>query len=153
MIIRTPLAPGTKFQTDLTGRLDRLPWSKWHWHLVLGLGITWLLDGLEVTLVGSVASVLTRPDTLNLTEVQLGVAGSTYLVGAVIGALVFGRLTDTWGRKRLFLVTLGLYLLATLLTALSWDFFSFAFFRALTGAGIGGEYSAINSAIDELIPA
>jgi MFS family permease len=148
-----PLAPGTSFTSDLPARLDRLPWSSWHWRVVIALGITWVLDGLEVTLVGSVASVLGERGTLGLTEGQIGSAASAYLAGAIGGALLFGRLTDRLGRKRLFLVTLAVYLVATLLTAMSWSFFSFALFRALTGAGIGGEYAAINSAIDELIPA
>jgi MFS family permease len=147
------LAPGTFVETDLTERLDRLPWSSWHWRVVIALGITWILDGLEVTIVGSLASVLIEPETLGLTEVQVGMSGSAYLAGAVIGSLLFGRLTDALGRKRLFLVSLTVYLVATILTAFSWNFVSFAFFRALTGAGIGGEYAAINSAIDELIPA
>src|SRR5580693_8865867 len=101
-------------------RLDRLPWSRWHWRVVIALGITWMLDGLEVTLVGAVGNVLRSPRTLGLSESEIGRAGSAYLVGAVIGALVFGRLTDALGRKRLFLVTLTVYLLATLATALSW---------------------------------
>jgi MFS family permease len=139
--------------TSLPARLDRLPWSAWHWRIVIALGITWTLDGLEVTLVGAVASVLGEVDTLHLGEAQIGAAASAYLAGAICGALLFGRLTDTLGRKRLFLVTLSVYVLATLFTALSWSFASFALFRALTGAGIGGEYAAINSAIDELVPA
>ena len=145
--------PGTVIKTDLPGRMDRLPWSGWHWHVIIGLGITWLLDGLEVTLVGSIAGVLAEPGTLHLSASQIGAAGSAYLVGAVSGALFFGRLTDRLGRRKLFFITLSVYLVATLLTALSTNFVSFAVFRALTGAGIGGEYSAINSAIDELIPA
>ena len=140
-------------ETDIPARLDRLPWSAWHWRVVVALGVTWLLDGLEVTLVGAVAGALVRPDTLALTTQQVGAAATAYLAGAILGALVFGRLTDLVGRKRLFLVTLSVYLVATLLTALSVGFFSFALFRALTGAGIGGEYAAINSAIDELLPA
>jgi MFS family permease len=139
--------------TNIPGRLDRLPWSGWHWKILTGLGITWILDGLEVTIVGSVGAVLSERDTLHLSETQIGAAGSAYLAGAVLGALVFGRLTDRLGRKKLFFVTLGVYLISTLLSALSWSFMSFAFFRALTGAGIGGEYSAIGSAIDEIIPA
>jgi MFS family permease len=150
---RVALAPGTRIETDLPGRLDRLPWSKWHWRVVIALGVTWILDGLEVTLVGAVASVLGEPATLHLSERQIGAAASAYLFGAILGALIFGRLTDKLGRKKLFLVTLGVYLAATLLTALSWNFIAFAFFRAMTGAGIGGEYAAINSAIDELLPA
>jgi len=141
------------FETDLPGRLDRLTWSRWHLRAVVALGITWILDGLEVTLVGSVASVLRDPQTLNLTETQIGAAASAYLAGAVIGALVFGRLTDMLGRRRLFFITLALYLGATLMTGLSIGFASFAFWRAVTGAGIGGECAAVNSAIDELMPA
>ncbi|HEY2031228.1 MAG TPA: MFS transporter [Myxococcales bacterium] len=147
------LAPGTRIDTDLPGRLDRLPWSRWHWRVVIALGVTWILDGLEVTLVGAVASVLGEPDTLHLSEQQIGLAASAYLFGAILGALIFGRATDRLGRKKLFLVTLGVYLGATLCTALSLNFWMFALFRSLTGAGIGGEYAAINSAIDELLPA
>jgi MFS family permease len=147
------LTPGTRIETDLPGRLDRLPWSRWHWRVVIALGVTWILDGLEVTLVGAVASVLGETDTLHLSEREIGAAASAYLFGAILGALIFGRATDRLGRKKLFLVTLGVYLTATLLTALSFNFWSFALFRALTGAGIGGEYAAINSAIDELLPA
>jgi MFS family permease len=139
--------------TDLPGRLDRLPWSRWHWRVVIALGITWLLDGLEVTLVGAVANVLKYPDTLGLTPAELGASVSAYLVGAVVGSLVFGRLTDRLGRKKLFFVTLSVYLAASFLTAFANGFLLFAVFRALTGAGIGGEYSAINAAIDELLPA
>ena len=141
------------FRSDIPARLDRLPWSAWHWRVVVALGVTWTLDGLEVTLVGSVASVLGERDTLHLSPTQIGAAATAYLGGAILGALVFGRLTDALGRKRLFLVTLSLYLVSTLLTAASFNFVTFALFRALTGAGIGGEYAAINSAIDELVPA
>jgi MFS family permease len=148
-----PLSPGTSFTSDIPARLDRLPWSAWHRRVVVALGITWMLDGLEVTLVGAVASVLREPDALGLTESQIGATASAYLAGAVVGALVFGRLTDLLGRKKLFLVTLAVYLSATLASGLAWSFASFAALRALTGAGIGGEYSAVNSAIDELIPA
>jgi MFS family permease len=140
------------FRTDIPARLDRLPWSRWHWLVVVALGITWVIDGLEVTLVGAISTVLVEPDTLHLTTTQIGLLNTTYLGGAVLGALVFGYLTDRLGRKTLFTWTLGLYLSAALLTAFSWDFASFALFRFLTGAGIGGEYAAINSAIDELIP-
>jgi MFS family permease len=149
----TPLAIGTVLSTDIPPRLDRLPWSGWHWRVVIALGVTWVLDGLEVTIVGAVAAVLGQTDTLGLSEREIGLAASAYLAGAILGALIFGRLTDRLGRKRLFLVTLAVYLGATLLTALSTGFFTFAIFRALTGAGIGGEYAAINSAIDELLPA
>jgi MFS family permease len=144
---------GTDVETDVPQRLDRLPWTRWHWRVVVALGITWMLDGLEVTLVGAIAPVLREPDALNLTEGQIGAAASAYLFGAIIGALVFGRLTDMFGRKRLFLVTLAVYLSATAASGLSWNFGSFVVFRAITGAGIGGEYSAVNSAIDELLPA
>ncbi|HTQ41299.1 MAG TPA: MFS transporter [Polyangiaceae bacterium] len=144
---------GTQFESSIPPRLDRLPWSPWHWRLVVALGVAWMLDGLEVTIVGSVASVLGEPGTLALSYTQIGAAGSAYLAGAVVGSLFFGKMADHFGRKRLFLVTLGLYLAATVGTALSWGFVSFAVFRALTGAGIGGEAAAMHSAIDELIPA
>ena len=147
------LPRGAVFRSNLPGRLERLPWSAWHWRVVIAFGVTWVLDGLEVTLVGSVSTVLAEPGTLGLTETQIGAAASAYLAGAILGALVFGKLTDRLGRKRLFLVTLAVYLGATVLTALSWGPGSFAVFRALTGAGIGGEYAAVNSAIDELVPA
>jgi MFS family permease len=147
------LAPGTRFQSDVPARLDRLPWSPWHWRVVIALGITWMLDGLETTLVGSIGPVLMRPDTLGLSSTQLGFTATAYLAGAVIGALVFGRLTDLFGRKRLFMVTLAVYLLSTLASGAAWGFVSFFVLRFLTGSGIGGEYSAVNSAVDELIPA
>jgi MFS family permease len=137
----------------IPARLDRLPWSPWHWRVVIALGVSWLLDGLEVTVVGSLAPALQRPDTLGLTAGEIGWAASAYIGGAVLGALFFGRLADSLGRKRMFLVTLAVYLVATVLTAFSFDLWSFALCRALTGFGIGGEYAAINSAIDELIPA
>src|SRR5687767_5529186 len=140
-------------RTDIPARLDRLPWSPWHWKVVIALGVSWLLDGLEVTVVGSLGPALQRPDTLGLSAGQIGWAASAYIGGAVLGALYFGRLADKLGRKRMFLVTLVVYLIATVLTALTWDIYSFAFCRFLTGFGIGGEYAAINSAIDELIPA
>jgi MFS family permease len=147
------IAVGQRFETNVPSRLDRLPWSPWHWRVIIALGITWMLDGLEVTLVGAVGPVLKEPDALHLTDTQIGIGASCYLAGAIFGALLFGRLTDMFGRKRLFLVTLGVYLSATLATAASWNFATFALFRVLTGAGIGGEYAAVNSAIDELIPA
>ncbi len=140
--------------TDIPARLDRLPWSRWHWMIVVGLGTVWILDGLEVTIVGSMSDALKPASTgLGMSSSDIGLAGSMYVAGACIGALVFGQLTDRFGRKRLFLLTLAFYIFATLLTAFSinptWYFAA----RALTGAAIGGEYAAINSAIDELIPA
>ncbi len=139
--------------TNVPARLDRLPWSAFHRLVVVALGITWILDGLEVTLAGSVAAALQTSPRLHLSAEQVGLTGSAYLAGAVLGSLFFGHLTDRLGRKKLFNVTLGVYLVATAATAFSWDFYSFLLFRFLTGAGIGGEYSAINSAIQELIPA
>ena len=133
--------------------MDRLPWSSWHWLIVLGLGTVWILDGLEVTIVGAIGARLTEKDALGISDSQLGLAGTIYVVGAASGALFWGYLTDRFGRKKLFLITLAVYLAATVGTAFSWNFASFALFRFFTGFGIGGEYAAINSAIDELIPA
>jgi MFS family permease len=130
-------------ETDIPARLDRLPWCRWHWLIVTGLGITWLLDGLEVTLAGSLAGMLQSQQSLALSEAQIGSSATAYLAGAVIGALLFGHATDRLGRRKLFFLTLSLYLVATGLTAVSWNFASFVTFRALTGAGIGGEYAAI----------
>jgi MFS family permease len=138
--------------TNIPQRLDRLPWSRWHWVIVIGLGITWILDGLEVTMVGSIGSRLQDRTALGLSDEAVGYAATSYLIGAVLGSLVFGYLTDRFGRKKLFIITLGWYVAATLLTAFSWNEASFLAFRFLTGFGIGGEYSAINSTIDELIP-
>lgn len=139
--------------SDVPARLDRLPWSRWHSTVVLALGVTWLLDGLENSLTANVAAVLSRPDTLGLGADQIGTTHTAYLLGSVFGALLFGRLTDTLGRKRLFLVTLAVYLAGTAACGLSTGFASFLFFRFIAGAGIGGEVAAINSAIDELVPA
>jgi MFS family permease len=147
------MANGETIESYVPARLDRMPWSSWHWLIVVSLGATWILDGLEVTLAGSLGGILTRPETLGLTPTQVGASATFYLAGAVIGALLFGYGTDRLGRKKLFFITVAVYLIATGLTAFSWSFASYAFFRALTGAGIGGEYAAINSAIDELIPA
>src|SRR5881396_1387641 len=144
---------GETIESYVPARLDRLPWSRWHWLIVISLGATWILDGLEVTLAGSLAGILTHREALGLSDAQVGASATFYLAGAVIGALLFGYGTDRLGRKKLFFVTVAVYLIATGLTAFSWNFASYVFFRALTGAGIGGEYAAINSAIDELIPA
>ena len=140
-------------QTDIPARLDRLPWSRFHLLVVIALGVTWILDGLEVTIVGSLGPVLQDRRTLGLTAQDVGSVASIYVVGAVAGALFFGWLTDRLGRKMIFNVTLGIYVLGVLLSAFAWDFWSFAAFRFITGLGIGGEYAAINSAIDELVPA
>jgi MFS family permease len=139
-------------RSDVPARLDRLPWSRWHWLVVGALGVTWIIDGLEVTMIGAFSGVLREPECLGFSSSQIGLLGTSYLLGAVIGAIVFGYLTDRLGRKRLFNITLGLYLISAFCTAFSWNFWSFAVFRFFTGAAIGGEYSAINSAIDELIP-
>jgi MFS family permease len=139
-------------ETDVPGRLDRLPWSRWHTRIIVALGTSWLLDGLEVTLVGSLSGVLESRNGLSLTDPQVTAAATFYLAGAVMGAILFGYLTDRLGRRKLFLVTLATYSLATIASAFSWNFLSFAIFRFFTGCGIGGEYSAINSAVDELIP-
>ncbi|HZN22813.1 MAG TPA: MFS transporter [Burkholderiales bacterium] len=141
------------YTTDIPARLDRLPWSRFHWLVVLALGASWAIDGLEVTLKGAVSAVLQDPRSLALTSTEIGFAASAYLAGAVIGALCCGHLTDRYGRARLFFITMAIYLGGTMLTAFSWDFVSLCVFRAVTGFGIGGEYAAINSAIDELIPA
>jgi MFS family permease len=140
-------------RTDIPARLDRLPWCRFHVLIVVALGVTWILDGLEVTIVGAIGPVLQDPKTLALSAQQIGAAATSYVVGAVCGALIFGWLTDRSGRRFVFYVTLIVYLTGVLLSATSWSFWSFAAFRAITGLGIGGEYAAINSAIDELIPA
>ncbi len=130
-----------------------MPWSRFHWLVVCALGVTWILDGLEVSLVSSLAGAIKDPRALGLSDVQLSSVGSFYLVGAVLGALFFGRLTDALGRRRLFMVTIGVYFTFTVLTGFSWNFLSYALFRAATGFGIGGECAAMNSAVQELIPA
>ncbi|HZP68782.1 MAG TPA: MFS transporter [Pseudolabrys sp.] len=139
--------------TDIPARLDRLPFGRFHTLVVVALGITWILDGLEVTLAGSVAGALKESPSLRFSNTDVGLASSAYLAGAVLGAIFFGWLTDRLGRKKLFFLTLAVYLIATAATAASWNIESFAFFRFLTGAGIGGEYAAINSTIQELVPA
>jgi len=140
-------------KSDIPARLDRLPWGRFHTLVVAALGITWILDGLEVTLAGSLAGALKESAVLRFTNTDIGLASSAYLAGAVLGAIFFGWLTDRLGRKKLFFITLTVYLLATAATAASWNIASFALFRFVTGAGIGGEYAAINSTIQELIPA
>ena len=149
----TQMVTGETIESYVPARLDRMPWSRWHWLIVISLGATWILDGLEVTLAGSLGGILTRSETLGLTAPEVGGSATCYLAGAVVGALLFGYGTDRFGRKKLFFITVAVYLVGTALSAFSWNFASYAFFRALTGAGIGGEYAAINSAIDELIPA
>jgi MFS family permease len=144
---------GTIVETDLPARLDRLPWGHFHTLVVAALGITWILDGLEVTLAGSVAGALRESPVMHLTSTDIGFTSSAYLAGAVLGAVLFGWLTDRLGRKKLFFITLAIYMCATAATAFSWNLASFTLFRFLTGAGIGGEYTAINSTIQELVPA
>jgi MFS family permease len=142
-----------RITTDIPARLDRLPWARWHWLVVIGLGTVWILDGLEVTIVGSMSDALKSSSTgLGMSSSQIGFAGASYVAGACIGALFFGQLTDRLGRKKLFLVTLMVYACATVLTAFSMNPTWYFIARFFTGTGIGGEYAAINSAIDELIP-
>lgn len=145
--------PHAIVETDIPARLDRLPWSPFHTLVVVALGVTWILDGLEVTLAGSVSGALKESPVLRFSNTQVGIAGAAYLAGAVLGALFFGWLTDRLGRKKLFTITVLVYLAATAATAFSWNFWSFILFRFLTGMGIGGEYTAINSTIQELVPA
>jgi MFS family permease len=145
---------GKEIETKVPARLDRLPWAKWHWMVIIGLGTVWILDGLEVTIIGSIGVRLTEAGSgISLDASQIGSAAAFYVAGACVGALFFGQLTDRFGRKKLFLVTLGLYIVATVATGLAWTPWYFFACRFLTGMGIGGEYAAINSAIDELIPA
>jgi MFS family permease len=150
----TALCPENKeIDTDIPARMDRLPFSRFHMLVISALGVTWILDGLEVTVVGSIGPILQEKSTLALTASQVGLVASCYVIGAVGGALGFGWLTDRVGRRKIFNVTLGIYLVGVLLTALSWNAWSFGLFRLITGIGIGGEYASVNSAIDELIPA
>jgi len=147
-------AAGAEIETKVPARLDRLPWARWHWIVIIGLGTVWILDGLEVTIIGSIGDRLTESGSgIALDASQIGSAAACYVAGACVGALFFGQLTDRFGRKKLFLVTLGLYIVATVATGLAWTAWYFFACRFLTGMGIGGEYAAINSAIDELIPA
>ena len=141
-----------EISTLIPARLERLPWGRFHVLVIVALGITWILDGLEVTLAGSVAPALKESPALHFSDSEVGLAGSAYLLGAVVGALFFGWLTDRLGRKMLFFITIVVYLIATALTGLAWNGFSFFVFRFFTGCGIGGEYSAINSTIQELVP-
>jgi MFS family permease len=141
-------------ETDIPARMDRLPWSRWHWMVIIGLGTVWILDGLAVTIVGAIGGRLSEEGSgLELTATQVGSAGSAYILGACVGALYFGRLADRIGRKRLFMLTLAIFLAGSIATAFSMNFAWFLVCRAITGAGVGGEYSAIHSAVDELIPA
>ncbi|MBR0695596.1 MFS transporter [Bradyrhizobium lablabi] len=153
--VKSPAAPdnGRIIETSIPLRLDDLRWSGFHTRVVVALGITWILDGLEVTLAGALSGALKESPTMRFSNFDVGLANSAYLAGAVLGALGFGWLTDRIGRKKLFFITLALYLSATAATALSWSVASYALFRFLTGAGIGGEYTAINSTIQELVPA
>jgi MFS family permease len=156
--LETSLKPPTAaadaiIETDIPARLDALPFGRFHLLVIAALGITWILDGLEVTLAGALSGELKANTALGLSNAQVGLAGSGYLAGAVLGAVFFGWLTDRLGRKKLFTITLAIYLLATAATGLAWDAWSFILLRFLTGAGIGGEYTAINSTIQEIIPA
>jgi MFS family permease len=147
-------AAADTIKTNIPGRLDRLPWARFHWLVIGGLGTVWILDGLEVTIVGAIAPRLTEKGSgIALSAGSIGTAAAIYVAGACLGALFFGQLTDRFGRKKLFLITLGVYFVATAATAFAWTPWYFYLCRFVTGAGIGGEYSAINSAIDELIPA
>jgi MFS family permease len=150
---RAPCARGGIVETDIPARLDRLPWGRFHTLVVVALGVTWILDGLEVTLTGAISGALKTSPVLHFSNTEVGLTSSFYLAGAVLGAVFFGWLADRLGRRKLFFITLGLYLTATAATAISWNVASFAFFRFMTGAGIGGEYTAINSTIQELTPA
>lgn len=150
-VSKLSMASEAKIVTNIPARMDRLPWARWHWLVVCGLGVTWILDGLEVTLAGAIGGVL--KESFHIGDAQVGATATVYLMGAVVGALGFGYATDRLGRKKLFIITLAVYLVATVLSACSWNFASYLIFRMITGMGIGGEYAAINSAIDELIPA
>jgi MFS family permease len=152
----TAVAPAP-IRTLIPARLDRLHWSPFHTRMVAGLGAAWILDGLQITIASSVTGVLTQPDTLDMTSTEVGLIASVYLIGQLIGALVFGRMSDQLGRKRLLITTLLLYLLGTGLAAFvtghhtGWLVFFYAT-RLIAGMGIGGQYAAINSAIDEMMP-
>jgi MFS family permease len=151
-------APPGAVRSLIPARIDRLPWSPFHTRMVIALGVAWILDGLEITVATAIGAALSKPDTLNLSSTAVGLIATVYLVGEVVGALVFGRMSDKWGRRNLFMITLGVYLIGSGLTAFTlgtgtgWIIFLYAT-RFVAGMGIGGEYAAINSAIDELIPA
>jgi MFS family permease len=157
MATTTAIEPGV-VRSLIPARVDRLPWSRSHTRLVMALGVAWVLDGLEITVASSVAGALAQPNTLNMSSTAVGAIATVYLAGEVVGALVFGRLSDRLGRRNLFMVTLGVYLIGSGLTALTlgngtgWVIYLYAT-RFIAGTGIGGEYAAINSAIDEMIPA
>ncbi|MDT7585454.1 MAG: hypothetical protein QOE32_3004, partial [Pseudonocardiales bacterium] len=151
-------APGKgAIRSLIPARIDRLPWSPFHSRLVTALGVAWILDGLEITVASGVGNLLTKPETLGLSSAEVGAIASVYLVGEVVGALFFGRLSDKLGRRNLFILTLAVYLIGSGLTAFTlgsgpgWVAFLYVT-RFIAGMGIGGEYAAINSAIDELIP-
>jgi MFS family permease len=147
------MSEASYIESNVSQRLDRLPWSRWHWLVVVALGITWVLDGLETSLIGAVSARLSESYALQLTGAEVGIGASVYLTGQVFGALFFGFATDRLGRKKLFYWTLAIYMVGSACTGLSFNFLSFCLFRFIAGMGLGGEYSAINSAIDELIPA
>ena len=148
----TTTSAKTPARSLVPARMDRLPWSRFHWLVVIGLGVSWILDGLEIQIVALNGAPLSDVHTLHLSTSQVGYLGTSYLIGQVVGALFFGRLTDTLGRKKLFIMTLAIYLIGSGLGGFSWDFWSLMVFRFIAGTGIGGEYTAINSAIDEMIP-
>jgi MFS family permease len=152
-VIATAGEPRKTYRSLVPARMDRLPWTRFHTLVVVGLGISWILDGLEIAIISQVSTVLQDRDTLHLSTTQVGLVASCYLLGEVVGALVFGRITDRFGRKKLFIITMALYLIASGIAGLSFSLWFLLLFRFLAGAGIGGEYTAINSAIDELIPA
>src|SRR3954449_10458052 len=149
-----PIAPAARstVRSLVPARMDRLPWTRFHWLVIIGLGVSWILDGLEIQIVSTVGTVLQDRATLHLSSGDVGLMGSVYLLGEVVGALLFGRITDHVGRKKMFVICLGLYLLASGISGLAFSLWFLLLFRFLAGMGIGGGYKAINTAIDELIP-